>query len=260
MNMINGEMAGDAWGSKDTGVPRGFSVEVVCTVNQDTCESLKRDFSEMLQRLCNRGLCLKKVILFVKKPSDQTMLQLHAFDFATIDAFGVFLVDREKPFELVSALSAILSSYLYSSGILQGCPRWVIEGFSLYYALKAYAEVDAESALTVEKRFMEESKKSGVDVDALGSWRYKEHPVLKALSKSNILQEKAYRVLQVFYTTDSERDDGSVASFRAVAYMVVRKALESLGSSVGAGEALKLLASFGDGCSAKVLELSGSSV
>lgn len=258
--MINGEMAGDAWGSKDTGVPRGFSVEVVCTVNQDMCESLKRDFSEMIQRLCNYGLCLKKVILFVKKPSDRTTIQLHVFDFATIDAFGVFLVDREKPFELVSALSAILSSYLYSSGILQGCPRWVIEGFSLYYALKAYAEVDAESALTFEKRFMEESKKSGVDVDALGSWRYKEHPVLKALSKSNILQEKAYRVLQVFYTTDSERDDGSVASFRAVSYMVVRKALESLGSSVGAGEALKLLASFGDGCSAKVLELSGSGV
>jgi hypothetical protein len=167
-------------------------------------------------------------------------------------------VDREKPFELVSALSAILSSYLYSSGVLPGCPRWVIEGFSLYYALKAYAEVDAESAHAVEKRFMEESKKSGADVDALGSWRYKEHPVLKALS--NILQEKAYRVLQAFYTTDSERDDSSVASFRAVSYVLLRKAFESLGSSVGAGEALKLLASFGDECSAKVLELSRSGV
>ena len=256
--MVYDKMVWGAWGSKDTRVLRGFPVEVVCTVDQDMCESLMRYFSEMLQRLCNYGLCLKKVILFVKKPSDQTMLQLHAFDFATIDAFGVFLPDREEPFELVSALSAILSSYLYSSGILQGCPRWVIEGFSLYYALKAYAEVDAGSALTVEKRFMEEAKKSGMDVDALGSWRYKEHPVLKALS--NVLQEKAYRVLQAFYTTDSERDDSSVVSFRAVSYMLVRKVLESLGSSVGAGEALKLLASFGDGCSAKVLELSGSSV
>jgi hypothetical protein len=256
--MIDGEMAGDACGCKDTGVFKGFPVEVVCTVNQDTCESLKKRFSEMLQRLCDYGLCLKKVILFVKKPSDRTMLQLHAFDFAALDAFGVFLPDSEEPFELVSALSAILSSYLYSSGILPGCPRWVIEGFSLYYALKAYAGVDAGSALTVEKCFLEEAKKSGVNIAALGSWGYKEHPVLKALS--NVLQEKAYRVLQAFYTTDSERDDSLVASFRAASYMLVRKALESLGPGIEAGEALKLLASFGEGCSAKVLELSRSRV
>jgi hypothetical protein len=228
-------------------------VEVICKGDPDACESLKIDFAGMLKRLCDYEVCLKKVVLIAKKSYDQVVLQLHAFDLASVDAFGVFLLDREKPFEMVSALSDVLSSYLYSSGILPGCPRWVIEGVSLYYALKVYAEADAGSAALVEKHYLNEAEKAGVNIGELLLWTYKEHPALKALS--NVLQEKAYRVLQAFYTADTEKNDASAASFKAASYLLVKRALEPVSSGVKAGEVLKLLASFGEKCLEKVLEL-----
>ncbi|MCC6065779.1 MAG: hypothetical protein LM576_07330 [Thermofilum sp.] len=229
-------------------------VEAICKGDRDACESLKMLFFEMLQKLCDHGICLKKVVLIARKSNELVKLQLQAFDIASIDAFGVFLLDREKPFELVSSLSAVLSSYLYSSGVLPWCPRWVIEGVSLYYALRVYTEVDASSATLVEKYYLDEADRAGVNVSALSSWTYKEHPALKALS--NVLPGKVYRALQALFTIESEKGDRLATSFKAVSYVLIKRALESMSSGVKAEETLKLLASFGEKCSEKILEQS----
>uniref|UniRef100_A0A7J3Z5Q0 Uncharacterized protein n=1 Tax=Ignisphaera aggregans TaxID=334771 RepID=A0A7J3Z5Q0_9CREN len=234
---------------------QGSIVSVTCTtgIALDLCKFIERNVNEIAKMFPDLGLKLKNVTIVVRKCGEDVVLQFSS-DLAQIDGIGVFRVDSDEGFWFVNMLSEVVASYIFTHDLLPSCPRWVIEGLSLYIALEMYRFLDPAKTLSIERLYASEASRCDISVDLLKSWSLKDHPSLQIVGK--LLSEKVAKLMQVFYTEESEKGKcvDTALSLRSKAFELVKKALSSLGTP-GVGDVIKLLSQFGNACEEKVLSL-----
>ncbi len=160
-----------------------FLVEVVCSDEEGKCVSIKEDIVKMFQMLREMGLDLGKVLVIVRRCGEQAMIHLDGASISRVNALSVFPTGVDTPFGFVEMLSRAISSYIYSQDVLPNCPRWVVEGFSLYAALKAYSRFDPDGASKVEKYYVETGGRGISRIEDLRSWVYKDPPAIQLIAK-----------------------------------------------------------------------------
>ena len=232
-----------------------FSVEVVCMDEESRCGLIKGDIEKPFQTLQKMGLDLGKILVIVRRCGEQAMIHIGGASISGVNALSVFPTGVDTSFAFVEMLSRAISSYIYSQDILPNCPRWVIEGFSLYAALKTYSRFDPDGASKVEKYYAETGGRGISRIEDLRSWMYKDHPAIQLIKK--MLGEKASKVLKAFYSDGLDRKDCSdnVASMRGSAYILVKRFLESKEGHIDLRRALESIATTESKCEEKIYDI-----
>lgn len=231
------------------------SIEVMCMDEERICASAKEDIEKLFQILHKMNLDLGKVLVIVRRCGEQSMIHLGGASISGINALTVFPTGVDRSFGFVEMLSRAISSYIYSQDILPSCPRWVVEGFSLYAALKVYSRFDPGGASKVEKYYVEAGERGMARIEDLRSWVYRDHPAIQLIGK--MLGEKVSRLLKAFYSDGLDRKECSdtVASMRGRTYILVKKFLESKESHIDLQDALESIAASGSECEKKIYGL-----
>lgn len=232
-----------------------FSVELVCMDEESRCGLIRGDIEKLFQILNKMGLDLGKVLVIVRGCGEQAMIHIGGASISGANALSVFPTGVDTSFAFVEMLGRAISSYIYSQDILPNCPRWVVEGFSLYAALMAYSRFDPDGASRVEKYYVETGGRGISGIEDLRSWVYKDHPAIQLIKK--MLGEKASKLLRAFYSDGLDRKDCSdtVASMRGSAYILVKRFLESREDDIDLRKALESIATAGGKCEEKIYDM-----
>ena len=231
------------------------SIEVMCMDEERICTSTKEDIEKLFQLLYEMNLDLGKVLVIVRRCGEQSMIHIGGASISGINAIGVFPTGVDRSFGFVEMLSRAISSYIYSQDILSSCPRWVVEGFSLYAALKIYSRFDPDGASKVEKYYVEAGERAIAGIEDLRSWVYRDHPAIQLIGK--MLGEKVSRLLKSFYSDGLDRKECSdaAAPMRGRAYILVKRFLESREGHIDLRGVLESIAASGGECEKKIYGL-----
>ncbi|MEM1610865.1 MAG: hypothetical protein QXQ57_04375 [Sulfolobales archaeon] len=233
------------------------SVEVVCMDEERVCTSVREDAEKLFQMLRGIGLDLGRVLVIVRRCGEQSMIHLGGTSISGINAISIFPTGVDRSFGFVEMLSRAISSYIYSQDILPSCPRWVVEGFSLYAALKVYSRFDPDGASEVEKHYVEAGERGMAGIEDLRSWVYRDHPAIQLIGK--MLGEKVSKLLKAFYSDGLDRKECSdaAAPMRGRAYILVKKFLETREGHIDLRGFLASIAASGGECEKKIYGLGG---